>query len=84
MDAWASFPSINRGKTLGESLCFFLKTPYFQSFALLVGSDVFFLLYSVEEEEEEDGDGCCAPDVREFIHHGKSVFMTRPDCKGDR
>jgi len=39
-----------------------------------MGGDVFFLLHTVEEREGEDGDGCCAPDVQEFVCRGTSVF----------
>jgi len=44
-------------------MCYFLKTPCFQIFTLLVGGDIFYLLRPVEEGEGEDGDGCCAPDI---------------------
>ena len=39
------------------------------------GSDVSFLLRSVEEREEEDGIGSCAPDVRESVCQGVSVLV---------
>ena len=54
---------------------FFMKTPCFQNFALLVGGDVFFLHHPVEEGEGEDGNGCCTPDVQEFICRGTSVLV---------
>ena len=48
-------------------MLFFLKTPCFQNFTLLVGGDVFFFLRPVQEGEGEDGDSCCALDVHEFV-----------------
>ena len=52
-----------------------LENSLLQNFALLVGSDVFFLLHPMEEEEGEDRDSCCTPDVQEFSYQGTSVFM---------
>ena len=67
-------PIYGWGGTLRGDLCCFLKTPYLQDFALVVGGDVFFLLCPVEEEEGEDGVGCCAPDVQEFVCRGIAAF----------
>ena len=39
------------------------------------GSDVSFLLRSVEEREGEDGDGYRDPDVQEFVCQGALVFV---------
>ena len=41
---------------------------------MLVGGCIFFFRL-VEEEEGEDIDGCCAPDVQEFICQEMSVFL---------
>jgi len=44
---------------------FFLKTPCFRNFTLLVGGEVFFILRPVEGGE--DGDSCCAHDIHGFV-----------------
>ena len=43
-----------------------------------MGDDVSFLLRPVEEEEGENGEGCCAPDVQEFVCQGALVFVMGP------
>ena len=40
-----------------------------------MGSDVFFVLCSVEEGEGEDGDGCCTPNVPESTFQKVSVLV---------
>jgi len=67
-----------RGLTGHRFVCYCVQTHFCGCFFFnlrgLTGSDVSFHFCLLEKREGEDGDGCCAPNVQEFIYRENSVF----------